>query len=131
MNEILNTRPKVQICQRCGDVELSSDGTCPVCVQQVVYTIPDILPFPLSVIRTRKCPNWQMSRNKYYQGRHRVGSKEPKFPRMRTCAVIAQDGKNYMTACGDIVSAGLSVWEGVTCPACRRALRKVLNDRDH
>jgi hypothetical protein len=114
----------IKICDHCGDTPLDDEGKCPVCSQQVVerWEAASYMPahsFPLCILRGG---HFRMRR-----GRNgpRGGSPRGKW---KVCAVIDQTDKypygEYLTACGDVVQQGCSVWsEPPNCPECRRALR--------
>lgn len=107
---------RVRICEHCGDTPLADNGKCPVCSQQVTFSLSGRTS-PLSIIRGG---SWRMRRQR---GR----SAGPRGKHL-TCAVVDESDEGiygeYLTACGDVVLRGCSVWsKAPTCPACRRALR--------
>ena len=73
---------------------------------------------PLNVIRASR-----------FRIRRQRGRSAGPVGRHVACAVVAEDGTNYMTACGAIVRIGSrSIWDTTTCKECRRALEKRTTD---
>lgn len=98
-------KPVVQqsevLCERCA--EPLEDGKCPICSQQVLYTMSNgTETFPLTI----------------YRGRCLL------------CAVVAEEkdhygySRTYLTACGEVVPWGCSISSRLpTCKKCKHVLR--------
>ena len=107
---------RIRICEHCGDTPLGPDGNCPVCSQQLTEDWPWGT-CPLSIARHKKMVSFKALAS---------GGRRPPS---RKCAVVAIEKRDhydrYLTACGDVVEGPFSFATKVTCPACRRELRRM------
>jgi len=112
----MSTNTATKICDHCGYTVLLPSGSCPVCSQQVLYAIEGRPPFPLTIIRG--------SRFRIRSQRGRSAGPRGKFT---TCAVVEQTDREYLTACGDVVRVGCSIWsKPPSCVKCKRQLERAV-----